>query len=392
MILHLATELQMRGRYLPRVVVYDQASGQPTLHSEFEAQSIPVSVLVKGHGFSVRTARELSQLARAEKAAILHTHDLGPLIYGSVAGSMAKWGSRLDRITHPFKRSMPFSLVHTQHSFVHLDRKKRHRLYERYFANRTSQLCVVSADAAQQYETLGVKRRSIELVENGVSFTHEPPLLSTTRLQLRERLLRTIPAAHLSEAKIKEMSEKTWVHSMARLHPRKGQDHLIHAWQRFSPETRKQSMLFLVGPETFKGERNRLESMLTDEDRGTIWFTGSTSEPHAWNQASDGMISASEFEGMPLGPIEALGEGLPLCLSEIAGHEVLRAYSTFFPISDPSPILETWTASLTRENDATRLARWKNAETIRTRWSLSAMVDHYESIYDRVLLQRSKRS
>lgn len=98
---------------------------------------------------------------------------------------------------------------------------------------------------------------------------------------------------------------------VARLHPAKGQDVLLHAWPQVRarvPEAR----LALVGEGP---ERERLGA-LADESVG---FADASAEVRDWYAAADVVVAPSWREGMPMVPLEAQASGRALVASDIPG-------------------------------------------------------------------------
>jgi glycosyltransferase involved in cell wall biosynthesis len=103
--------------------------------------------------------------------------------------------------------------------------------------------------------------------------------------------------------------------------------------------------------------------------------------PQDWLLAAGAYLSCSDFEGMPLGPIEAAGAGLPCVLSRIPGHEVLASASFGFELHQPADgarALETALAAAQGDHGT----RIETAQALRARFSLEAMADTYVALYE----------
>ncbi len=325
----------------------------------------------KGPRFSVMTVFRMIRLIRDERIDVLHSHETAPLMY-SVA---ARFGSLL------FGR-FP-KLVHTQHSFVHLKVRPFIRFYDRLFQKLASHLTAVSQQVIDEYRMIGVSRSRIHLVPNGVEFP-EQIIGSTGKRAHREALLSGF-TEHPSTSFLRREIESTWIIALGRVHPRKGQDHVIKVWQALSPQTRATSVLLIVGPETSSGELNRLKEILANgPDVHRVIFWGGASQPISWLQAADVFLSGSEYEGMPLAPLEACGAGVPLVLSDIQGNRVLDGFARFFPFDNPEKGAEELQKCLAegKEDLATFEARnLKRARKIQADFTVSAMARTYLGLY-----------
>jgi glycosyltransferase involved in cell wall biosynthesis len=138
-----------------------------------------------------------------------------------------------------------------------------------------------------------------------------------------------------------------------------------------------------LGPETSPGHRKQLEAQAAaGPDAHRVIFLGRSRTPTRWLQASDVFLSGSEYEGMPLAPIEAGGAGVPLVLSDIQGHHVLSGKARFFPFNDQvqgANALEEELKAL--ESGASRDRLETIARDIRANHSGAAMASAYMSLY-----------
>lgn len=361
MILNLSKSLKRDSDWQPQVLAYDfnapTGRGSDLLES-FAFLGIPVRSAVKPPRFSFRTAVKVARQVAGDGVAVIHTHDLGALIYGILAKFLL------------FQR---VRVVHTQHSFVHLNRSWKYRYYERVFTWFVDSLAVVSEDTRRGYLALGIRAEKLHLIANGVDFPEGPELDRSKRIRHRPEL----PQGHLQES--------YWILYLARVHGRKGQDHALRLWAELSPEMRSRCALLFVGPETEPGELDRLRLILRDTpDVDRIAFVGASLVPQEWIRASDLFLSCSEFEGMPLAPVEALGSGVPAVLSQIPGHEFLASFAEFFPLVPglgARAVEDIFQRSMV-DDTALRQECWKRSQAIRDSFTLTTMSRQYEKLYE----------
>jgi glycosyltransferase involved in cell wall biosynthesis len=122
-----------------------------------------------------------------------------------------------------------------------------------------------------------------------------------------------------------------------------------------------------------------------------IVFVGGSLVPHLWVQASDLFASGSEFEGMPLAALEAVGAGIPALLSDIEGHRIFKNLDQglvgFFTIQNPKGggdwICKQLEKMTNNENQYFQ-DRWKESTGVRSRFGISKMVARYSELYTRV--------
>lgn len=371
MILNLSMALKGLGCE-PSVFVYDSipnAGPENDLAPAFREEGIGVMACPKRRGFSISTVFRILRKLRSDRIRVLHTHDLGPLIYGVCVKLLS-----LGRIR----------LIHTQHSFVHLSRRSIYPLYERLFTLFADEITVVSEDTRDSYVRLGVAPRKLHVIPNGVRFSgRSEPLSVGARRSRRSALHESLDAG--SREAIGPLLECHWLLYMARLHKTKGQGHALRLWRSLDPSVRRNSALLFIGPESEEGQLRLLQDAISAApDPSRVLYLGIARHPELWIECADIALSCSEFEGLPLGPIEAAGAGIPLVLSEIPGHEALRPWSAMFPLSDPAlgaRAVETLLARIDASPEDFVRAAWGKARELRSRYGLSNMGRAYARLY-----------
>src|SRR5262249_31145086 len=153
--------LQRDQRFRPLVASYDRLDALPdaSLAPQFEQAGIPLVQWEKNSGFSPRVVSGLLQILFSGKPYILHAHDLGPLIYASLAKALS------------FGRAQ---LVFTLHTLLHIKKSKRYRFYFRFFLRSADRIVAVSPSIRDGLIALGVPSRRIEVVPNGAVFAPAP--------------------------------------------------------------------------------------------------------------------------------------------------------------------------------------------------------------------------
>ncbi len=362
MVLNLCIHLKSVGAWNVRVLAYNHGEKEERgFLPEFESHQIPVELYKKRGGFSLPVVWKIARAVVRQQISVVHTHDLGGLMYGVLAKCLLGGGVRL---------------VHTQHSFLHLDDRRRYELYERIFSRFADEISVVSPDTRDQYVRFGLPEERIHVIQNGVEFVSDPVISRSTKLALRKRLL---------DKKHAELHHRLWVVYVARLYPGKGQDRALQVWSSLSADVRARLALILVGPESHPGERARLDTLRLDvPDSDFVVLAGPSSEPERWLQAADIYLSCSSFEGMPLGPLEAVGAGLPTVLSSIPGHDFLKPLSAQFPLDDIAAgarELTTIVGEVERRGESYHAELWAKNAWIRDRFSVQAMGERYAALY-----------
>ena len=362
MILNLSKSLKLTSDWKPQVLAYDfSPSGGSHLVSSFEGLDIPVHFQLKPPRFSFRTATKIASMISRDDVRVIHTHDLGALIYGVVAKLLV---------------FAQVKLVHTQHSFVYVHQSRKYRYYERFFSHFANSIAVVSEDTARSCLELGISQSKLHLIPNGVDFPQVPDTDRGARMKARSELLPEAMAAR----------EDYWILYLARIHGGKGQDHALKLWNSLSADTRHKCRLIFVGPATDTHEAERIGGLISKSmDPEHICMAGPSLKPHDWLRCADLYLSCSEFEGMPLSPVEAIGSGIPSVLSDIPGHDFLKSYAETYSLSDPNAgalHLEKIVALMVENDSKLRESAWISSQGLRDAFTLKSMSTRYEKLYE----------
>lgn len=378
LVLSLAERLKKSKRWNVYVFSHDSRENaasytEQTLVGDFLKAGIPVDAHHKGPGLSVFTLYRLLRNIFHNDIDVIHTHDMGTLVYAALANMLS------------FER---VRIVHTQHSFVHITRFKRYALYERFFTRFVDILTVVNPNFIEVYRQIGVSRKTIHVVTNGVAFPEKPVQDFSEKVLRRARLV-----ADLSEQERQEVEpllKSAWILYLARLHSVKGQRAAAGLWRALPAELRSQTALMVVGPEAEEGELQQVLDAFGDlPDRNHVVLIRGTKKPQEWLASSDLFLSCSTIEGLPLGPIEALGAGLPAVLSRIDGHAFLQSVSLQYAPDSPGEggaLIEKALKTAGRGTTQYYASLWKQSEWIRQQYSLEGMVTSYERFYTEQLL------
>lgn len=352
-----------------QVVTYERAGLCDHLLQSLERSGIRTTTLQKRSGFCLRTILTIRKIVLNEKVQVIHTHDLGALIYGVCAAL-----SCLMRV----------KVVHTQHSFIHLRKgKKRYTSYERIFCKAAAKICTVSTAIEQKYKSLGIRSNKLKFLPNGIEFTQTFVDKITARGALGEGL----PAEKFIIQK--HMLAKNWLLSLGRIVPGKGVERLLLLWGELPVSIRTRWMLVIVGPVDKIFLTERVQPILQNNDQllNSVLFVGQTHQPSDWYFASDAYVSLSEEEGMPLSVCEAIGRAMPIILTDIDGHRELAPYAHFIPQTPghtDALKLEQFIVDTERTEDQ-RADVWLRREEFREKHSTQKMAKDYRHVYSSAL-------
>ncbi len=233
----------------------------------------------KRAGLDVRLLFRLSALFKRCEATAIHTHHIGPLIYGGIAARIAGIETR----------------IHTEHDAWHLESTKRCWLeHAALFLARPK--LIADADAVARQLTLKLNKRNVSVIKNGIDVEHFCP-----GNQGRARAMFELPLG------------RTIIGCAGRLEKVKGQCYLLRALAKLGSHVH----LALAGDGS---QRKRLESLAHElgiYDR--VHFLGAIDDMPTFYQGIDVFCLPSLREGLPLSALEAQACGIPAVISDTGG-------------------------------------------------------------------------
>lgn len=173
---------------------------------------------------------------------------------------------------------------------------------------------------------------------------------------------------------------------VGRLHPQKGVDVLLSAFQQVRKESPQFSwQLKLIG---MGGERSNYEAMAQQLgiDQAAE-FVGQVDDPLPLLPQSDIFVLPSRSEGMSNALLEAMASGLPCIATDIAGNnEVISQKANGLLVQpDDHNDLATAMASLATDEKLRRRLGQAAIKTVEEKYSLDSVVDQYINVYEALL-------
>ena len=309
-----------------------------------------VHVLRKPPGFSLRAVRDLHRVIRRVRPHVIHTHNLGPLIY---AGLLKNLGCRTP-------------LLHGEHHLLTADEcSPRRRRQRNWFYRSCAQVHTVAKSVTAQLLELGFPARKIITLVNGVDSDRFQPADNTA---VRRQLGLT--------------AETNFVLGMVgRFIPLKRHTLVIAAFNRLAPANSGLHLLLLGSGGS---EENNLRAQAAAGPAAErIHFTGFQNDPLPYYQAMDLLLVASSQEGMSNAVMEAMACGVPVLATPVGGNpELIRhAEDGWLATMDTADQLQTELEHFLREPEL--LARLGRAarENIIHQFSLDCMMEKYRRLY-----------
>lgn len=216
---------------------------------------------------------------------------------------------------------------------------------------------------AQQYVRFGAKS-PIVIIPNGVSV----PKVKDAAL-----FLECFPQA----------KSRRLVLFMARLHPKKGIDMLLEAWDavvKHHPD----ALLVVAGPDV-EGMRSRLEQFCAEHSIAErVLFTGMLEGAMKWSvlAASECFILPSYSEGLSVGVLEAMGMGLPVVITEPCNMPEVEENGTGWEIKvNKTAVQEALEEVLTNTPSQNTIIGQRAAELISSQYSWNTIARQMHDLY-----------
>jgi glycosyltransferase involved in cell wall biosynthesis len=344
MVATLAREAVSRGE---RSGVAAYAEDGPTREA-LRAAGIPTWLLRYRGGFDPSVAVQLGWLLRRERFSHLHTHHVGPFLYGMPA-------ARLARVKH----------IHTEHSHEWYDTPRR-RLAGRLMDVQARVACVSEEVASWRERTLGSARGTV--VPNGVLLGS-----TTTRTAARERL---------------SLSPNDFaIGSVGRLAPEKGHRVLVDAFAQVQDRL-PSARLILVGD---GGEAARLRGRVQDLGlTNRVRFTGRVDDARDVLPAFDVFALPSKREGLPLAILEACAQGVPFVASDVGAlPDLARQGAGVVVRANDVPALARALVAAHHDRAGTCRRGHAGRLLVEREYSVNSMVRGYDALYRAPALGRA---
>ena len=359
-VVHVVLSLDVGG--LERVVLDLVRSGTGTatiiclerpgrLAPEAEALGVNVVSLDKPAGLRPGLVRRITTILHELKPDVVHTHQIGALLYAGPAARRAK---------------VPV-VVHSEHG-KHFSGRWRTRLLGRWAARYAKRFVCVSEDIRREviHHRIVAEKKAF-VIPNGIDV--ERFGLRAGREQLREQL-----GIALNEFVLG---------TVGRLNEIKRQDILIDAFARLAPQYLS-ARLLIVGDGTLRRDLETRAKSLGLTDR--VVFAGYQRHPEPFYAAMDAFTLTSRSEGMPLSILEAWAAGLPVAASQVGGIPELLADGggLTFPAGDVQATADVLQRLLANPASAAAIGE-RGRLIVRQRYDVSVMASAYDQSYRELL-------
>ncbi|MEM7434227.1 MAG: glycosyltransferase [Myxococcota bacterium] len=324
--------------------------GDGPIQAALKEHGIPTVLLPGGPGFDPALSLRLRATLARERIDVLHTHHLGPFVYGAPAAVLARCGH-----------------VHTEHSHELYDRPRRQVLGALMPA--FAKVVAVTPEVAE------FRRRfpgSCRVIPNGVPIP--APIEPTSRADARRRL--GIPMRALA------------IGCAARLSEEKNHQGLLEGFARFR-ESAPDAILVCAGDGPLK---ESLESRAQEAGLGdSVTWLGAVEEMGSFYRALDVCVLNSHREGLPLSLLEAMSFAVPVVATDVGGVGELLAGGdgVLVPANDAVALAEALRRLSSAPEERKRLGQ-AGRELVRERYGVEQMAERYVTLYREVSRAEAK--
>lgn len=238
----------------------------------------------KKPGISIRALLKVRTLLKELNADVLHSHHIGPLLYGGIAARFSDIQCR----------------IHTEHDAWHMQDAKRRKLESGLLKLVSPKLVADASDVEQQLKIYQPNYPS-QVIHNGIDcelFNEGSKADALRQLGLEEYI---------------DHKKTIYIGCSGRLTEVKGHKYLIDALELLSDNC----VLLLAG----EGEyRSQIEKYI-EKKRLTkkVILLGTIDNMVQFYQSLDVFCLPSINEGLPLSPLEAQACGIPVILTDVGG-------------------------------------------------------------------------
>jgi len=264
-----------------------------------------IHVLNKKPGWQANIFTQLKEFFEKVNPIYVHTHHIGPLVYGGVAARLANVKN----------------LIHTEHDAWHLANSKV-RLLQKVIMRLVRPIYVADARfVAKQINrlmpTLKSSLRPVVIINGVDTEKFKPSTISKKRL-LKQANLPT---------------ELKFIGCAARLESVKAHHVLINALSKLPDDVG----LLLAGTGSLQEELSQLVIDLNLQQR--VFFLGHVEDMTCFYPLLDVFCLSSSDEGLPLSPLEAQSCGVPAVLTDVGGCKEAICSETGMVVQPNNPTL-----------------------------------------------------
>ncbi len=317
---------------------------------------VTVHSLNKCPGFSLGTVFRLAQVMAEIKPDILHTHNLGPLIYGSLTKGLGQWPP----------------ILHGEHGVLDEEELTPRRMWQRrWLYHGCRRVHTVSESLRHHLVDLGFPSTKIEAIVNGVDTQRFAP---GDRTAVRRQLGLAV--------------DGLWIGMIGRFTQYKRHALLLEAFSVLARRMQNVHLVIVGGGGSEEENVNR--QARSSGAAARIHLAGFQNVPEPFYQAMDLLIFPSVNEGLSNAVLEAMATGVPVLCHTACGNAEVITHGEDGLIAPLDNVTELTGQLEHALSSPARLAAMgqKAREKVACKFSLAAMVEHYARLYRELAFSR----
>ncbi len=324
--------------------------------SERIAKPSQVYTLNKAPGLSFQCLRKLRKQILAVNPDIIHTHNLGPLIYTFFA---SYFGSQ-------------WKIVHGEHAELSdCELTMRRRLARKLMYRRCACVHSVSEQLTVQLRELNFNHGETLTIRNGVDTNkYAPP---PDKIKAKQKL------------KLPKLPSNSFViGAVGRFGKYKRHAMLVSAFDEFAT-SHKEAVLILAGDGGPEKHRT-LQRIAECRNRGRIHWLGFLNDINRFYQGIDLLVSPSINEGMSNAILEAMACGVPVLANKACGNAEILSSSEggILTAMDNKSALANILSTILKERTELSRKGTLAREAASKRFSIEEMTENYRKLYQQI--------
>ncbi len=328
-----------------------------------------ITALEKRGGFRVEVVKQVSRVVSEWGADIVHTHNLGPLIYGVCAKRLCVGSA--------------WQIVHGEHGQLTWEGAYRKRwemqwrlLQRRLLFRHCAAVHTVSREMVRDLESFGLRHQRMIGIPNGVDCDRFHPSESKSAAKVRIGL----------------PPESVVIGNVGRMFPHKRQILLVEAFDSLAKKYANVRLLFVGDSQT--GRDSLIQRVQESPFCDRITITGFQPDPVPFYHAMDYLAVPSLYEGMSNVVLEAMACGIPVIahdacgMAEMIAHEQSGLVGAICKPEDFQCLLE----QLLCDEVATKAYGLKARKRAESLFAMEVMLRNYTDLFRAVKGQNSSRA
>lgn len=313
-----------------------------------------LTCLHKSAGFRTSAVAALANIISENRPDIIHTHNLGPLIYGTLANLIS---------------GNTATILQGEHAQLRPDEKTlKRRLIRKLGYRRCKMIHTVSNGLREDLIATGLPGEKIQTILNGVDCTRFIPVDKTTREQLRTQ--HGLPA------------DSVVIGIVGRFGAFKRHSRLVEAFEKLAKKHLNLRLL-IVGDDGPEKERV-LHQIATSPYHERIVWSGFQQQPADFYRMMDLLVVPSDNEGLSNAILEAMACGIACVTHPACGaNEVIidKHNGILHPMDDANQLASVIQDTIS-DPQRLRVMGIQARRAAEEQFSIAAMLSGYSDFYE----------